>query len=219
MFEFGNDVAVKICGVTNVQDASACARLGAEMIGLNFSPQSRRCLTPLQASDLVVAARAVRSEIKCVGVFVNQERSFIETIARDLMLDAVQLHGDESPTAVRNLETRFLIKALRVGDKFEARMAAEYESEAILLDGWNANAAGGTGTTFPWSMAAEVQPLVRRLFLAGGLTAENVADALAAARPFAVDVCSGVEDSPGQKNHDKIRHFIEAARAARRTTV
>lgn len=219
MFDFGNDLAVKICGVTNVEDAEACARFGAEMIGLNFSPQSPRCLSLAQANEIIAAARAHRSEVKFIGVFVNQEASFIEKVARHLVLDAVQLHGEETPADLERLRAPAVIKAFRVGPDFSAARVSDYDCAGILLDGWSASLPGGTGKTFPWSIAAKVQPFVRRLFLAGGLTAENLAEALKVVRPFALDVCSGVEARPGQKDHEKIRRFIEIARATNAANV
>ena len=214
MLEFGDKVAVKVCGLTNVGDAIASAAAGADMLGLNFSPQSLRCITPETAHEIIVSVRTAFPKIKFVGVFVNQEREIVEHFARDLALDAVQLHGDEAPDYVSRLQTHCVIKALPVGPLFRTDRASDYKCDAILLDGWSTREFGGTGRTFPWSIAAAVRPLVRRLFLAGGLKPDNIADALRLVRPFAVDVCSGIEDSPGQKNHAQLRSFIEAVRAA-----
>jgi phosphoribosylanthranilate isomerase len=218
MLEFGNNVAVKVCGITNVDDAIACAAAGVEMLGLNFSPQSFRCISPEKAREIVAAGRAEFGKTKFVAVFVDKEREFVQTLVKDLALDAVQLHGGEDPDYVRNLKAPFVIKALRVDPLFVASSAADYDCDAILLDTWGTSALGGTGQTFPWSVAVAVRPLVRRLFLAGGLKPENVTDALKIVRPFAVDVCSGVEDGPGRKNHTKLRRFIEAVRAANEVT-
>jgi phosphoribosylanthranilate isomerase len=210
VLEFGASAAVKICGITNVDDAMTCAAAGAEMLGLNFSPHSLRCLSPAQAAEITTAVRAEFPGVKFVGVFVNQESEFVQTVAKDLAFDAVQLHGDEDQDYVRNLGTLFVIKALRVNPQFTPIRVTEYDCDAILLDTWSPDLAGGTGQSFPWSMAAAARPLVRRFFLAGGLTSENIANALKVVRPFAVDVCSGVEDAPGRKNHVKVRRFIEA---------
>lgn len=209
-----NETKVKVCGVTNVDDAIACADAGVDFIGLNFSPQSRRCMSLAQGTEVTSAIRDAFPEIKFVGVFVNQERELVEKLARDLALDAVQLHGDEASPYVDELHAQFVIKALRVGSEFAPFSANDYDCDAILLDAWSEIVPGGTGKTFLWSIANEVRPFVKRLFLAGGLTPENVSDALRVVRPFAVDVCTGVEDSPGRKNHDKIKRFVEAARAA-----
>lgn len=213
MFEFGDEVAVKVCGITNVGDAMTCAALGVQMIGLNFSPQSLRRISPASAAEIITAVRAEFRGSKFVGVFVNQNFDSVEAIATDLALDGVQLHGDETREYVRDLKAPFVIKALRVGPQFITSSAARYRCDAILLDAWSASAPGGTGKTFPWEMAADARLLVKRLFLAGGLTPDNVGDALRVVRPFALDVCSGVEDVPGRKNRAKLRRFIEAARA------
>lgn len=214
MLDFGNQVAVKVCGITNPEDALTCAAAGVEMVGLNFSPQSSRCLSPTSGTEIIAAVRRRFPPIKFIGVFVDQELEHVQKIGTELALDAVQLHGEESTDYARNLGGTFVIKALRVRSGFSAATAAAYPCDAILLDSWSADAPGGTGQTFPWSVAGTLRPLVRRLILAGGLTSENVADAIRTVQPFAVDVCSGVEDAPGRKNHDKLRSFVATVRAA-----
>lgn len=214
MFKKANETKTKVCGVTNTNDAVACADAGVDFIGLNFSPQSRRCMSPAQGTEITATTRAAFPEIKFVGVFVNQERELVENLTRDLALDAVQLHGDEAPPYVDALYAPFVIKALCVGSEFAALSANRYHCDAILLDTWSEIALGGTGKTFRWSVANEARPFVKRLFLAGGLTPENVSEAIRTVRPFAVDVCTGIEDSPGRKNHDKIKRFVQAVRAA-----
>lgn len=210
MLEFENKVAVKICGVTNVADAIACAAAGADMLGLNFSPRSLRCLEAGTAREIVQAVRSRFPKPKLVGVFLDQEASAVEKLAGELGLDAVQLHGDESADYVRGLDAPFVIKALRVtGVRPDA---AAYECAGILLDSWSAQAPGGTGETFPWAIAAKVRPTVNRLILAGGLTSANVAEAIREVRPFAVDVCSGVESAPGRKDEGKVRAFLQAVK-------
>ena len=207
MFEFGKKVAVKICGVTTVADAQLCAGAGAEMIGLNFSPQSKRCITPEIGAEIIATARRQFPQLKFVGVFVDQEPHFVETVAAELALDAVQLHGLESPEYVRDLEVPSAIKALRVTGTPNVSV---YPCAVILLDTFSAKAPGGTGETFPWSIAAGLRPQVSRLILAGGLTSFNVAEAIRTVRPFAVDVCSGVESAAGRKDEAKVRAFIRA---------
>ncbi len=215
--EFEHEVAVKICGVTSAADALDCVAAGADMIGLNFSALSQRCLSPQRAAEILAAVRSNSSAMKFVGVFVNQELELVRKIAIDLELDAVQLHGEETPGYVRDLDLPFVIKALRVGGDFSERGTIDYGSEAILLDTWNSKLAGGTGETFPWSLAETFRAGVRRLILAGGLTSENVAAAIRTVRPFAVDVCSGVEVAPGQKERAKVQRFVESVRALERT--
>lgn len=219
MLEFGNKVAVKVCGVTNSDDALACAAAGVEMLGLNFSTESSRCISPATATEIIAAVRPQSPRIKFVGVFVNQDLDLVRAIAKDLALDAIQLHGAESPEYVRDLRALFVIKALRVGPGYSASPASDYRCDAILLDNWSPNAPGGTGETFPWPVAAALRPSVKRLMLAGGLTCENVAAAVRLVRPFAVDVCSGVEAAPGRKNHAMLGRFVEAVRAADATAI
>lgn len=213
MFEFGNRVAVKVCGVTNGSDALICAELGVEMLGLNFSPQSARCISLPDAAEIITAVRPQFRQTHFVGVFVNQEIEFVREIAAGLALEAVQLHGEETAEYLQELKALFVIKAFRVGPGHAAAGAVEYKSDAILLDSWNASSRGGTGETFPWTVAASLRPHIRRLVLAGGLTSENVVKAIQTVQPWAVDVCSGVEDGPGRKDVVKVRRFVEAVRS------
>jgi phosphoribosylanthranilate isomerase len=148
-----------------------------------------------------------------VGVFVNEgEPEQVERIAELVGLKAVQLHGDESPQYCRELRGRFVIKALRVGDRFAPQSVKEYETDAILLDAFAGEARGGTGRVVDWSIARQVSELVPQLFLAGGLSVENVAEAITIVEPYAVDACSSLEQKPGRKDADRVRAFIAAAR-------
>jgi phosphoribosylanthranilate isomerase len=219
MFEHLTRVAAKVCGVSSAADAIICASSGVEMIGLNFSPQSLRCIAASCAAEIIAAVRPVFPQTKFVGVFVNQKIDFVRRIAKDLALDAVQLHGEESADYVRDLRAPSVIKAVRVGPHYSASKAADYNCDAILLDSWSPDKGGGTGEIFDWSIAAALRPRVKRLILAGGLTPENIADAVRAVQPFAVDVCSGIEDSHRRKNPDKLRRFISALRATEAVNV
>lgn len=210
MFESENRVAIKICGLSRVEDALFCAGAGVEMLGLNFSAESARRVAPDVAREIVSAVRARFSRIQFVGIFVNQERSLVQQITADLALDAVQLHGDETPEYATALRAPFVIKAFRVGTAFAEEKAASFPCDAVLLDSWNAHTRGGTGETFSWPTAAALRPRVKRLILAGGLTSRNVAEAIELVRPDAVDVCSGVEDAPGRKSADKVQRFVAA---------
>lgn len=212
MLEFGNKVAVKICGITSIADALTCAAGGADMLGLNFSPRSLRWITPATGAQIASAVRAQFPRIKLVGVFLDQESVFVKRVAANLTLDAVQLHGNETPRYVGELDLPCVIKAVRVNAATSVPDVSAYQCHAILLDSWSAEAPGGTGRTFPWSLAAELRPQVGRLILAGGLTRENVDEAIRAVRPFAVDVCSGVESTPGQKDEAKVRAFVESVK-------
>ena len=216
MQKFDHTVAIKICGITNVADALDCAAAGADMIGLNFSALSLRCITPATAAQIIAAVRPQFSQVKFVGVFVDQELALLREIATDLFLDAVQLHGAETPEYARQLNLPFVIKGLRVGPDFSAAAATNFPSDAILLDTYNVLLPGGTGETFPWSVATDLR--VERLILAGGLTSENVAGAIRQVKPFAVDVCSGVEATPRRKDRAKVQEFVESVRAVERAS-
>ena len=185
---------VKICGITRTEDAIAAAGLGASYLGFIFVKESPRCVTPEQALGLRHAAVSARVP-KIVGVFRNESRESVREIAHFVGLDLVQLHGDESYAL--DLPT---IRAFHVKDTLpDAQTTADY----VLFD-----SGGGTGRTFDWSLLdryARTKPF----FLAGGITPENVAEAVERTRPFAVDVASGVEASPGVKDHQKLRALFE----------
>jgi len=201
-------VKVKICGVRTLADARAAAEAGADYLGLNFHPRSPRWVEPERARAIVEALPG----LTFVGVFVDRERESVDAVARAVGLHALQFHGDESPDDCAGWPY-LTIKALRVrpGDDAAARAAA-YATDYVLLDAFVPGVHGGTGAQLD---LASVRDLPRsRLFVAGGLTPERVADVVAAVRPFAVDVASGVESSPGVKDHGKIQEFIRRAKAA-----
>jgi phosphoribosylanthranilate isomerase len=208
----GSTVQVKICGVTRVADAEAAIESGAAMLGLNFYERSPRCITLAHAQEI---ARAVAGRAKLVGVFVNMNISEVLRIARQVPLDAVQLHGDESPADCELVAGSFeVIRALKVDARFNATRAAEFAAcSGLLLDTPTA-AHGGSGQCFDW--AAVDWEAVRRalpntkIFLAGGLHARNVAEAVAQVHPDVVDVCSGVESEKGIKSVQKMREFVAA---------
>ena len=199
---------VKVCGITNLEDALAALDAGADMLGFNFYARSPRHVTPADARKIIGRLPAGVSR---VGVFVNEPApAEVERVAREAGLDAVQLHGDETPDYCRSLRDLTTIKALRVGADYDVESAAAYGTDAVLLDAYVAGARGGTGHTFDWTLATLTRGRVPRLFLAGGLNPDNVAEAVAAVRPYAVDVCSGVETSPGRKSPRLMRRFIRA---------
>ena len=201
---------VKVCGVTNVEDALAALEAGADMLGFNFYARSPRYVSPAEAGKIV---ERLPDGASCVGVFVNEPApADVERLAHEAALGAVQLHGDETPEYCRSLRGLTAIKALRVGADYDAESAAAYQTDAVLLDAYVKGSRGGTGHTFDWTLAALTRERVRRLFLAGGLNPDNVAAAVAAVRPYAVDVCSGVETSPGRKSPELIRLFVEQVR-------
>jgi phosphoribosylanthranilate isomerase len=204
---------VKICGITNLEDALAAVEAGAELLGFNFYRRSPRYVSPSAARAVI---ERLPEGVLSVGVFVNEEGpEVVCRLAREAGVGAAQLHGSETPEFCAGLEGLWTIKALRVGENFEPESAAAFGTDALLLDAHVAGEWGGTGRTFDWNLARRTRGLVPRLILAGGLTAENVAEAVGAVGPFAVDACSGVEVSPGRKSPALMRRFVEAVRAAR----
>lgn len=201
---------IKVCGITNLTDARAAIEAGADWLGFNFYTRSPRYLSPADAGKIITA---LPDTVRSVGVFVNEDAP--ETVARmadEACVTAVQLHGDETPAYCRALTNDyFVIKALRVGEGFAHDEALAYETSAILLDAYDARARGGTGRVVDWQTARRVRELVPKLFLAGGLTPENVAEAIARVEPFAVDACSGLESAPGRKDENRLRAFVNAA--------
>jgi len=205
-------VFVKICGITNFEDALAAVDAGANALGFNFYRRSSRYLTPEDARRII---ERLPSTVMSVGVFVNEgEPEQVARIADTARLTAVQLHGDESPEYCYALRDRFTIKALRVSRDFEPQVVKDYETDAILLDAYAADARGGTGRVVDWEVAKRVRELVPKLFLAGGLSPENIALAIAEVEPFAVDACSSLESALGKKDQELVRAFVGAARAA-----
>ena len=209
----GRSVATKICGITSVADALAAVDAGAEMLGFNFYNGSRRFIDPENAAEIIRAVRE-RGRAECVGVFVNATPEEVRRLAARSGVDAVQLHGDETPDYCEALQPLSVIKALRVHPGFDPALAAAFPCDTILLDSWHPNERGGTGAVFDWEIAAEIRRNVGRLILAGGLSVKNVALAIRKVQPDAVDVCSGVEDSARRKNATRIREFVDEVRNA-----
>jgi phosphoribosylanthranilate isomerase len=202
-------VHVKVCGITNLEDARGAVEAGADILGFNFYERSPRRVTAGEARRIV---EQMPEGLLCVGVFVNEAGpEAVERKALEAGVGAVQLHGDETPEFCACLRGLLTIKALRVGPDYEVERARLFGTDAVLLDAYAAGAWGGTGKTFDWSVARRTREAVPKLFLAGGLTPENVAHAVNVVRPFAVDVCSGVETSPGRKSFQLMRRFVKAA--------
>ena len=196
---------VKICGITRAEDAEAAVDAGAGAIGFVFWPGSPRFIDPYRA-------RAIRSRLRpfvtAVGVFVNQPLEHVVGVASLVRLAAVQLHGDETPGYAAGISTP-VINAVPAGPGYRERIAVWPTAMTLLLDVHDPVARGGTGRTIDWSAAAAVAA-ERRILLAGGLTAENVAEAVARVRPFGIDISSGVERTPGVKDHQRLRALFEA---------
>ena len=199
---------VKICGITSIADGLAAAEAGADMIGLNFYEGSPRHVTPALAAEI---ARALPPFVLKVGVFVNPtEAQVLEAIAA-CSLNLLQFHGDEDSAFCTQFGV-MSVKALRVRDAESLQTLANFDTDAFLLDAYSKAGLGGTGEKFNWELAVAVQKFGKPIFLAGGLTPENVADAVRQVRPFAVDVSSGVESAPGKKDAAKVRAFIAAVK-------
>jgi phosphoribosylanthranilate isomerase len=209
---------VKICGITTRQDALDAIDAGADMLGFNFYPQSKRYIAPDKCIRIVSYLAQYTARVQLVGVFVNETRATIETIAHDCHLDLVQLSGDESPAFLRTLGSG-AFKAVRPTSLEEAMSDATHFARSapptLLVDAYRPGEYGGTGQTGDWDLAqglAEQYPIL----LAGGLNPDNVAEAVARVRPWGVDVASGVESSPGRKDTGKVAAFVQAARESLR---
>ena len=200
-------MTIKICGITNPEDALAAAAAGATALGFNFYPRSPRYIAPERA-----AAIATPAGVRRVGVFVNEPAARVEEIARIAKLDVAQLSGDERPADYP--AALAVWKAVRVAEDFDLSLYAECPAEALLLDGPAAGLYGGAGKTFDWSLGGACFGLP--IILAGGLDASNVARAVAMAHPWGVDACSRIEAAPGRKDHKKMTEFLQAAREALR---
>ena len=204
---------IKICGITNVADALAAVDAGADALGFVFYEASPRFVPQKVVAEIV---RALPPFVAKVGVFVNATADAINRVVDECGLDTLQFHGDEPPEFCRRFRIK-TIKAFRIRDARSLERMAPYHSEAWLLDTFVAGKLGGTGEQFNWDLAREAVGRNPRVILAGGLTPDNVAQAVRQVRPFAVDVSSGVELSPGKKDHAKIRAFITAVRSVEGT--
>ncbi len=201
---------VKICGITNLEDALAAVEAGADAVGFNFYKPSPRYITPQHAREII---EQLPASLLTVGVFVNEESPAARDIANEAGIQALQLHGDESPAYCRGLAADYyVIKTFAVSESFDPQMPREFEVEAIMLDTKHNNLRGGTGRVFDWSVAQQLSSTIPKLFLAGGLSPENVENAVKTVHPYAVDACSALEDRPGKKNWERMRVFVNAVR-------
>jgi phosphoribosylanthranilate isomerase len=202
-------VKVKICGITNLPDGIAAADAGADALGFMFYDQSPRSISVEAAATLI---RQLPPFILKVGVFVNAPEDLVVRAIRECGLNLLQFHGDETPEYCLQFGLMSM-KAFRVRDAASLQAVSGYHTDAWLLDAYSPDRPGGTGETFNWDLALEAQGWGRPIFLGGGLTPENVAEAVRHARPYAVDVSSGVEAAPGRKDHAKLKAFIQAAKS------
>lgn len=200
---------VKICGITNAEDAKAVAARGADAVGFIFWPSSPRFIEPDAARSIVAM---LPPSIAAVGVFVNQPSAHINDVAARVGLRAVQLHGDESPTFAAEI-AKPVIKAVALKSGTAPDVDSWPKTVTLLLDVHDPVRRGGTGTMVDWSMAGELARH-RRVILAGGLNPENVVEAITRVRPYGIDISSGVERSPGKKDHDRLAALFEAVQVS-----
>jgi len=201
---------VKICGLTSVADGQMAAAAGADMVGLMFYDQSPRHVTLAKAVEI---SRALPPFVQRVGVFVNSNEDLVNQAILECGLNLLQFHGEESSEFCIQFGL-MSVKALRVRDAASLATLERYQTDAFLLDAYSPSGRGGTGEKFNWELALEARRFGKPIFLAGGLTPANVAAAIRQVQPFAVDVSSGVEASPGRKDESKVRAFITAAKHA-----
>jgi phosphoribosylanthranilate isomerase len=204
---------VKICGITRLEDAEAAVACGADALGFVFWPKSPRYIDSYRARAIV---SSLPPFVTPVGVFVDQPAEEINRIAGAARLGAIQLHGNENPDSARSLDLP-VVKAIAVGSSDAAIVDAWPANIIVLLDVHDPIRRGGTGQTVDWAAAAEIARR-RRTILAGGLTAENVGEAIARVRPYGIDVSSGVEASPGIKDHGRLKALFEAVHGSHYAT-
>jgi len=195
---------VKICGITNYEDAVAAMDMGADLLGFNFYPKSPRYVTPEQATDII---NKLPGFMDTAGVFVNASIEQIHETNSVCPLDWVQLHGDEDPEFCRLLLSHNVktMKAIRVKDQSDIEMADSFFTDAVLLDAFDPDKYGGTGLTFDWNVIGHIG---KRVFLAGGINPDNAAAAVKLG-VYGIDVCSGIEAEPGKKDHNKMKELFE----------
>ncbi len=200
-------VRIKICGITNIEDAMLSVDLGANALGFVFYKESKRYIKPENAQSII---SKLPPFVTTVGVFANQKLEEIKKIKEKVGFDVFQLHGDESPDFCKKVEGK-IIKAIRVKDSVDPKEVESYPTQAILFDNYSTEAYGGTGETFGWEILRGFDTS-KKIILSGGLTPENVARAIRIVNPYAVDVSTGVEENPGKKNPEKLKRFIKAVR-------
>jgi phosphoribosylanthranilate isomerase len=205
-------VKIKVCGITNLADAQKALELGADALGFNFYPLSPRCITPENARAIL--ERIPQSALN-VAVFVNEPKETVDNVLEAVNGDRrafshLQFHGEESAEYCRRFDLK-IIKAFRIKEKRSLENIENFSADFYLLDSWSPG-FGGSGDSFPWEWLDHID--TSKLILSGGLHAGNVVDAIRRVHPYGVDVCSGIEASPGIKDHAKLKEFIVAAKNA-----
>lgn len=202
-------VKVKICGITNLEDAIASVGAGCNALGFVFYKKSPRYIIPQQAKRII---RLIPSSITKIGVFVNAKKKTIDNIARMCKLDILQFHGYESPEFCKKFKGYKIIKAVRIKNKNSLNGLSKYPVWGFMFDSYNKNLFGGTGNKFDWNIIKNIKLKKRNIFLSGGLDAKNVKEAIRLIKPNWVDVSSSVELKPGKKDYKKVKKFIETVR-------
>jgi len=200
-----SDIKIKICGITNMEDARVASDLGADALGFIFYKESKRNVSPETVKDII---SELPPFITKVGVFVNSDLDEILSIKEQTGIDIAQLHGDETPEFCGTIPFK-IIKVIRIKEKSDIGQVAQYSDQDILFDTYSDKEYGGTGESFNWEILKDLS-LSKNIILSGGLNSDNVLDAVKIVRPYAVDISSGVECEPGKKDHKKIKKFIEA---------
>lgn len=200
---------IKICGITNLEDARCAFECGADALGFIFHPGSPRYLAPDAAREII---QGLPAEITKVGVFVNRDHDVVKGIMKFCGLDILQLHGDEAPEYCRNFSLFSLIKAVSGRTEIDLHLLSKYPAKAFLVDSRDQERYGGTGIKSDWTLAKKIGE-IKPLILAGGLNAENIREAIETVSPDAVDISSGVETAPGKKDPGKVKDLIDIVRA------
>lgn len=207
-----SEVRVKICGITNIEDAQAAVSLGADALGFVFASSPRR-VNEVQAAEIIGELPPFAVS---VGIFVNQQLAQVKETIKRCNLNAVQFHGEESPDYCRQFEEVKVIKALRVRNHDDLKLLSDYLVDGFLLDTYVEGKAGGTGVSFDWNSAIPFKDCGKPLILSGGLSPDNVAEAIEMVQPYGVDVSTGVESAPGKKDSQLMKEFIRRAKDASR---
>ncbi|MCM8789814.1 MAG: phosphoribosylanthranilate isomerase, partial [Candidatus Omnitrophica bacterium] len=203
-------VKVKICGITNLEDAKAALKAGCDALGFVFYRKSPRYIEPEKAKEII---KGIPQSAVKIGVFVNEKLKNIKDVAKECRLNFLQFHGDESPEFCAKFKDHKIIKAFRVKDRrIDLKKILKYKTSAYLFDTFEKSNFGGTGKRFNWKFLSGIDNISKPVFLSGGLNEKNIKEALTAVHPDWVDVSSSVEKTAGKKDHKKVRDFIKAAK-------